>query len=553
MSVGTVKDRLQELHIDNWRTKGESDSRCAYCPRKTLASLEDSYPKNPDPELFLGLALATGTDLALVVETLEEQLKEFSYRFESIHLIEILHQLDRWRRLPESPIDDRIESHMDAGNQFRAEIGSSEGIALLGIGDVRRKRMGISGASNANEPIPRCAYLFRGLKHPAEVEFLRRVYGSGFVLIGVYSPEHSRLDYLTRTISESRHDSRLEPYRSKADHLIHRDQEEAGNKFGQSLRDTFHRADVFVDASEPQLLQASLERFVDLLFGNTFHTPTRDEYGMFHAQAAAYRSADLGRQVGTAIATEEGDIIAVGTNEVPKAGGGLYWAGDKPDRRDFVVGSDSNDRRKRNLLAELLDKLKEGGWLSEDKKKLRTEDLLELALQENPGSLLRKAQVMNLIEFGRAVHAEMAALIDAARRGVSVKNATLYCTTFPCHLCARHIVAAGIRRVVYIEPYPKSLATQLYPDSIAVESGLHSEHQVLFEPFVGVAPRQYMNLFSMLERKDSGGSVISVNRQVATPRCQSSVPTYMRNETSGLDWLNKAMREKGLIKEEEAG
>jgi deoxycytidylate deaminase len=85
---------------------------------------------------------------------------------------------------------------------------------------------------------------------------------------------------------------------------------------------------------------------------------------------------------------------------------------------------------------------------------------------------------MNVIEFGRAVHAEMAALMDSARRGVPVKNATLYCTTFPCHLCARHIVAAGIRRVVYIEPYPKSLAAQLYPDSIAVESAVKPDRMV---------------------------------------------------------------------------
>jgi hypothetical protein len=154
---------------------------------------------------------------------------------------------------------------------------------------------------------------------------------------------------------------------------------------------------------------------------------------------------------------------------------------------------------------------------------------------------------MNVIEFGRAVHAEMAALMDSARRGVPVKNATLYCTTFPCHLCARHIVAAGIRRVVYIEPYPKSLAAQLYPDSIAVESAVKSDRLVSFEPFVGVAPRQYMNLFSMTRRKDGGGSTLWTTRDSASPRCQSSPPTYLRNEESSLIWLDKAIRSRGLF------
>ena len=69
---------------------------------------------------------------------------------------------------------------------------------------------------------------------------------------------------------------------------------------------------------------------------------------------------------------------------------------------------------------------------------------------------------MDLIEFSRTVHAEMAAIVDAARRGVSVQDCNLYTTTFPCHECAKHIVAAGIRRVVYIEPYPKSQALSLH-------------------------------------------------------------------------------------------
>ena len=74
------------------------------------------------------------------------------------------------------------------------------------------------------------------------------------------------------------------------------------------------------------------------------------------------------------------------------------------------------------------------------------------------GGALKDAAVMDLTEYGRVVHAEMHALCDAARLGKAIKGATLYCTTFPCHNCTKHILAAGIRRVVYIEPYPKSLA-----------------------------------------------------------------------------------------------
>lgn len=61
-----------------------------------------------------------------------------------------------------------------------------------------------------------------------------------------------------------------------------------------------------------------------------------------------------------------------------------------------------------------------------------------------------------------ADHAEMAALMSCARSGGSPVDGTLYCTTFRCHNCAKHIVAAGIRSVVYVEPYPKSKAKDLY-------------------------------------------------------------------------------------------
>src|SRR5439155_12870624 len=94
-----------------------------------------------------------------------------------------------------------------------------------------------------------------------------------------------------------------------------------------------------------------------------------------------------------------------------------------------------------------------------------------------------KASVLDVIEYGREVHAEMAALTDAAKRGTSVRGCVLYCTTFPCHECARLIVSAGIARVVYIEPYPKSKVAELYEDSIGLaDRRTELGNRVRFEP-----------------------------------------------------------------------
>src|SRR3974377_740241 len=61
---------------------------------------------------------------------------------------------------------------------------------------------------------------------------------------------------------------------------------------------------------------------------------------------------------------------------------------------------------------------------------------------------LGASEFLNLIEFSRAVHAEMEAIISVARTGkAGLMGGTIFSTTFPCHNCARHIVAAGIKRV----------------------------------------------------------------------------------------------------------
>jgi len=267
---------------------------------------------------------------------------------------------------------------------------------------------------------------------------------------------------------------------------------------------------------------------------------------MFHARAAALRSAELGRQVGAAIVRTNGDIVAVGTNEVPRFGGGLYWCDDKPDMREFVQGRDSNDEHKRNLIADTLTRLKRAGWLQPEKGSLEGTELVNAAIAGESPMLSRQSLIRNVIEYGRAVHAEMAAIVDAARRGVSISECTMYVTAFPCHLCARHIVAAGIRRVVYIEPYPKSLAAELYLDSIKVEGGSKCDDQVVFEPFVGVAPRQYMQLFEESKRKDDEGNAILFDAAKANLRYRASERLYLEEEDFLLKTLSSALIEKTL-------
>jgi dCMP deaminase len=65
-------------------------------------------------------------------------------------------------------------------------------------------------------------------------------------------------------------------------------------------------------------------------------------------------------------------------------------------------------------------------------------------------------------ELCRAVHAEQNAIIQSALHGVSIENATLYCTHQPCILCAKMIINSKIARVVYLNPYPDDEAIKFF-------------------------------------------------------------------------------------------
>jgi cytidine deaminase len=369
------------------------------------------------------------------------------------------------------------------------------------------------------------------------VEALRKLYGPRFVLVGAHAPRNLRIDQLARDIAQSYASTDTAKYKQRAEYLAHRDEAEEGDQetYGQQVRKTFPLADFFVDVYGRDEAKRNLERFFSAFFGWPFASPTRDEYGMFHAQAASVRSADLSRQVGAAIATDEGDIIAVGCNEVPSYGGGAYWEGDLHDKRDFQLGGDANQRMRDVIIDEIRSVLAED-WFADAKKNASLEEFREA---------LGDSRVQHLTEFNRAVHAEMAALLDAARRGQSVRGATLYSTTFPCHNCAKHIVAAGIKRVVYIAPYTKSLTEELHQDTVAIDYDHEVRGKVAFDPFVGVSPEVYLPLFTKgeIRRKDKTGKVVEFNPLRASPKLvQEGDFAYLEGEGLALALLRDAIK-----------
>jgi len=414
---------------------------------------------------------------------------------------------------------------MNVGNEVRSSLRRGDALALLALNKIAQSR------SDPRIPESRTAYILRSLKHPDEVRTLRQVYGDGFFLLAIDASRSIRRKYLTE---------RMNILAEEADQLINRDEAE-GEEFGQQTRDAFELADAFVSFQRPYFA-TDLWRILDLLFGDPFITPTADEYAMFHAYAAGLRSGALSRQVGAVVALSSGEIVAAGANDVPKFGGGLYWQGED-DERDYQWGYDSNAQRRDEMVTEILAVIES---VSQDFNR----DELRRKLQET--------SLWSITEYGRAVHAEMEAMLSCARTGVSTRGASLFSTTFPCHNCAKHIVAAGIVRVVYVEPYPKSLALSLHKDAITLAgnedqnvTGSPQERQkVRFEPFVGVGPRMFLDLFSLrlgsgyqlMRKKDV--QKISWDRHDATLRLPLPPTSYLERERLVISGLDQFLEER---------
>ncbi len=509
-------------------------------------------------ELIFGLTAPLGASLKLVETQLSESLISCGYHCETIHLGREIADIyadfypDRavGQRLlsPATRTLERILLLQDAGDALRIDSKRGDILAIAAIEKICRLRK----KGKANQPR---AYLIRSLKHPSEVQLLRAVYRERFYTVAAFSSRDQRIAHLqkldggmdadafvsARGLIER--DYRRGNRQPTLDHLLElfsphwfegrpaaRTSEDLV-RFGQQLQRTFYLADLFVDLSDSALTGRHVQRFVDLVFGHNFTTPTKEEFAMFQAKTVSLRSADLSRQVGAVIASPSGDIIASGVNEVPKFGGGLYWPDSdlhgEDDHRDFQFfrGRDVDALRMEKVTG-VLEQLTLEGWSFASPSR-EGEEKESTSIE----ALARRLGELHLPEsgaFGRTVHAEMAALMDAVSRGVCVRGQMMFATTFPCHQCAKHLLAAGIDRVIFIEPYPKSETARLWPTEIAdlEADGQTQNGRLLLKPFVGIAPGRYMDFFLLDSSRAPRRTLRKGRRSVAewTPHIPSSGP-----------------------------
>ena len=155
----------------------------------------------PSAELVIAFVCPLGIDYRTVVKMAEDRLGEFGYGVNHIRLSDYFADLavklgDTWH--PPSDTGELAEYKIKTGNRIRELSGRKDFLALVAASAIADRREKDSGdiAKEWRHPLDRTAHLITTLKRPEEVDTLRRIYGNGFFLAGLYASESARKSYL---------------------------------------------------------------------------------------------------------------------------------------------------------------------------------------------------------------------------------------------------------------------------------------------------------------------------------------------------------------------
>lgn len=492
-------------------------------------SLTERLKSRESNEIVIAFAGPIGAGIQSVISKTRASLMELGYsHVKIVKLSNFLAEKLEGGALHPIPVDEKKSNRFNhyrklqqAGRELRERTQNMQILAEYAVQQIVVDRENYLDAGKSDDV--NVAYLIDQVKRPEEIELLRALYRNLFYLVGVTKPYKQR-----RKVLEEEG-----VYEDETEELMEIDRNEEGEG-GQRLDKTLHLSDFFIRNDSNLDRRDSIKRFVSLIHGDKGKTPDRLETGMYAAYAAGLRSACLSRQVGAAITNQSDEIVATGCNDVPAPFGGLYSTNSLFDHRCVHEdgGTCYNDREKRKLQQSI------GAVVRRQLDELKLEKPIEEKwLSSLLDSMYDETRLGSLIEFSRSVHAEMDAIVSLARAGsAGLRGATLYTTTFPCHSCARHIVAAGIAEVYYIEPYEKSMAEVLHKDAISFEEPREAANdgddkeegqpRVKFLHFEGVAPRLFASVFRADGRKEKKtGKFIPIS--AGNPR--KILPEYLDN------------------------
>ncbi|WP_294345253.1 anti-phage dCTP deaminase [uncultured Sphingobacterium sp.] len=490
--------------------------------KKEGNSTLEKFERTLTEELIFGICSPIGSLKEKVIEKLRERLTtEYQYDVKIIKMSEFIDRYElsdeEQKDLPETPNGSKIFKEyfekINKGNIIR-KFNKNERLAEYAVQRIHLDRVKTTKKNKNLDENPkstdyesqRVCYILDSIKTKEELLLLKKIYSDNFYSISIFSPLEDRKTNLKSKKFEN----------PEIENIIEIDDKQK-DRFGQNVRDVFVNGDLFIRVSKDNIpiIQEKISRFLHLIFETSIITPSIEETSMYNAKAAAGNSACLSRQVGACIIDNANNILSIGWNDVPKYGGNLYSSGSAIDHRCFQHEFCSNDKQKLHVVENIVESILNDKQLSELRHIEGIEELLKDKIKNN-------TKVKDLIEFSRSVHAEMHAIIQGAlTSGDKILNGRLFCTTYPCHNCARHIIAAGIREVYYIEPYVKSLCITLHDDAMSENEDAQNKVKILI--FDGISPNKYLSFFSNFAERKENGKLIKKDLKTAKPKTSKTL------------------------------
>jgi deoxycytidylate deaminase len=362
-------------------------------------------------EVVFAVVGGAGSGTSVIAETLQDLLREAQIDSEILKESQVILQWAKKNGRPVPPSRPKtlksVEVLEDYGDEMRAGVGlgrpDNSAVALGLIVEIQKTRaikVGVTfepGKEVFPNGTPR-AYILDSIRHSAEVNLLRQVYGDAFVLIGVVCDQSKREQRL--------HQKYEDGDAGNARKFVERDNEDPDRQHGQHVADAFHLSDFFLDNTVDREITSSrawkanedLSRLVKIVTGSHLERPRLPETAMYHAFSTEMQSACPSRQVGAALVDRNGNIVATRANEVPRAGGGVYGESAGQEANDarcaFFENIDHrfcrNTREQNKIVGELINALDTLGVLKSTDRELLSQ-------------ALRRTRIGSLLEFSRAV------------------------------------------------------------------------------------------------------------------------------------------------------
>lgn len=331
-------------------------------------------------------------------------------------------------------------------------------------------------------------------RNPFEAMYFKERY-SAFYLLSINAQQQHIEDRLARGLKLRMEQIKQQDEKENPDDTI----DTPGHFVSQNIKACIQKSDIHIanngmyGNSNYHELFGQIIKYISLIQHPGLITPSLDEKMMQVAHTAKLNSACLSRQVGASITNTDGSLKAIGWNSVAD--------GQTPcllrSKEELISGTESvsfsayeKSSKFKNAIIKYYPSVEDGDLNGRNQSFCFSEiHNLQIKAEKNKNTESCKCDKNQV--HTRSLHAEENAFLQIVKYGgEGIKGGTLYSTASPCELCSKKAYQLGIKRIVYIEPYPGTAQEQilnsgLYPPTVVLFKGaIGSAYNKLYEPIL---------------------------------------------------------------------